>query len=104
MSEIKFTFDSDSWRKRPVSDQIIYLKKLCSSQNEALDIIQRERNDLAKDKITLEAQLQNSGSAVDINKTIMINSITEFNAEKQEYIKRIQQLQAILREHNISFD
>ena len=61
---------SAQFNERPVREQIDYLKKLVSSQNHALDLMQKERDALAQKLGVAEAQLQNADNAVAIQKKI----------------------------------
>jgi hypothetical protein len=70
-----------------------YLKRLCSALNHATDNIQKERND-ALDKLhEMQANLENADNNVSVQKDIVIRAITSHNAEKQELIKRLQELE-----------
>lgn len=97
MGEMRFSEEFDG---RKPTEQITYLKKLASSQNEALDLMQKERNDLANRVIALESQLVNAQNNVDINKQIMIKNLTDTNAEREARIREIQQLNNVIKEKN----
>lgn len=73
--------------------KIRYLKKLSSAMNHAADLIQRERDQLLKDIVVAVESVQNAENAVTIQKDIVVRSITSHNAEKQDLIKRIQELE-----------
>ena len=82
-----FEEDFDDARK------IRYLKKLSSAMNHAADVIQKERNALLLDlKAALKAA-EHADEAVTIQKDIVVKAITNYNAEKQDLIKRIQELE-----------
>jgi len=85
--------------ERPQKDQIEYLKKLCSSQNHALDLMQKERDALLVDKNTLTQQLANAQTAFDAQKEIVINLVTKSNEDKEQFAKRIQELEADGNKH-----
>tara|TARA_R110000868_G_scaffold115552_2_gene308565 strand:- start:165 stop:551 length:387 start_codon:yes stop_codon:yes gene_type:complete len=72
--------------------QTIYLKKLTSSLNHALDLIQRERNDLLAESVTMRKQLRSAESQSEIQKNIVIKIITDSNADHQRMSAQIQDL------------
>lgn len=78
--------------KRPASAQIDYLKRLAASQNNALDLMQKERNVLLVENQLLKEQLGNAEQAFQIQKAIVGNLITQNNAEKQTINDRIIEL------------
>lgn len=79
------------------TNKIIYLKKLCSALNHAADLIQKERNELSEKCKAMAKDLESSGKMVDIRKDTLVKAITDHNAEKQELIKRIQELEVELK-------
>ena len=80
--------------KRPQKEQIDYLKRLASSQNHALDLMQKERNDL-RDKLTVAlAQNANAQQAFDTQKMIVQELVTQSNAADQGTAQRIHELEA----------
>lgn len=79
--------------ERPLKDQIDYLQKLCASQNHALDLMQKERNDLAGKLQVAEAQLGNADQALAIQKKVVHDLITKTNADAQEVNQRIMELE-----------
>lgn len=88
---IKFGEEFEKWDDK---HKIEYLKKLASSMNEAADLMQRERNQLAIKLQTAKDQLKNMESNLDIQKSIVFKSITDTNQAKEDYISQIQLLQA----------
>lgn len=84
----------ERFSERPQKDQIDYLKKLCSSQNTALDLMQKERDALLKDKNLLTQQLANAETAFQAQKEIVFNLVTKSNEDKEQYANRIQELEA----------
>ena len=98
MTNIRF---SDEFHAKPPREQIIYLEKLASSQNEALDLMQKERNQLAVRVTTLEAQLKGAENNLMITKNIMQKNLTDTNTEREDRILRVQQLEKALKEKNV---
>lgn len=84
---------SEKFEERSQKDQIDYLKKLCSSQNHALDLMQKERDALLKDKSTLLQQLTNAETAFQTQKEIVTSLVTKSNEDKEQYANRIQELE-----------
>jgi len=76
--------------------QIDYLKKLASSQNHALDLMQKERNALLVERAVSTAQAESAQKALDIQKTITRNALTKQNEGDQQAAQRIQQLEGQL--------
>lgn len=81
--------------------QVNHLHKLASSLNHALDLMQNERNDLLRSVDYVKTQLGNCQKALDIQKGIVRNTLTDDNISKQEFIKEIQDLQKQVRDKNI---
>ena len=78
--------------------KVIRLIILHDATNLALEGLQKE-NELLRMEITiLNAKLVNAQQAVDINKTIVINALTEQNKIQIEYGKEIQLLKAKIKE------
>ena len=77
--------------------KIRYLKKFSSAMNHAADVIQKERDALLKEFAKQVKLVEHADEATSIQKSIVIKAITDFNAEKQELIKRIQELEGIVR-------
>lgn len=94
MSNIKFGRKFNGWDE---AQQLDYLKKLASSQNEALDQMQKERDSLLAKVMELESALLNAEQAMMIQKNINRASMLKQNEDGQEAGKRIQELQAMLR-------
>lgn len=78
--------------------QLEYLKKLAASQNEALDLMQKERNKLAVEVAKLKRQVKSAEDALYIQKNINRAAITKQNADVQEAGQCIQELKEKLRE------
>jgi hypothetical protein len=73
--------------------KIAYLKKLASSMNQAADLMQQERNELAEKLRIAKEQVVNANQNVLIQKSIVIKAITDNNAAKEDFIDRIQELE-----------
>ena len=86
---IKFGDEFEKWNDK---HKINYLKKLASSMNEAADLMQRERNQMAVKLQVAKDQLKNVEKNLEIQKAIVFKSITDTNQAKEEYINRIQML------------
>lgn len=89
---------NDSFHDRTSQEQISYLKNLASSQNQALDLMQNERNKLAERVIVLEAQLVNVDEKVSIQKKTLVDAITTNNENEQKLAIRIQELETISKQ------
>lgn len=70
----------------------IYLKKLTSSLNHALDLIQCERNALLSQAAVMRQQLENADRQVAIQKSIVEKTVTDANSDRQEMSLKIQDL------------
>lgn len=79
------------------AEQVKHLHKLASSLNEALDMMQNERNALQAKVAVVEAQLKSCEQNLEIQKTIVTNSITQDNAKNQAQIETIQELRIRVR-------
>lgn len=97
MSDIKFGNKFSNWS---TLEQIEYLKKLTSSQNQALDQMQQERDALLARGDVLKQDVANAQSALDIQKRINQVALTKQNEDAQHSGERIQELQARLRNGN----
>jgi predicted nucleic acid-binding Zn-ribbon protein len=86
-------FDEE-FHKRPVKDQLNYLKDLCSSQNHALDLMQKERNALRDQNNLLLEQASNAETAFYTQKEIVKNLINQSNEDAQGIAQRIHELEA----------
>jgi hypothetical protein len=76
-----------------VNKRVEFSEALASALNEALELMQNERNTLlVENKILLE-QLSEAETAVLNQRNNNINSITKANSTQQELIKRIRELE-----------
>ena len=73
--------------------KVVYLKKLSSSLNDALDKMQKERNEGLEIITKQQENLENIEKALEINKDIMRKNITDSNEQNSKHIKTIQELQ-----------
>lgn len=73
--------------------KVEYLEALASSLNDACDRMQQERNKLLTKVLELKSIAEVGDRAFQTQKNININAITGFNAEKQQLIKRIRELE-----------
>lgn len=83
----------DRFHERPLSKQIEYLKKLSASQNDALRIMQDERDAGIVIIKRMEQAVQNAQIAFDQQKTISTNMIGKANADNQVNGERIRVLE-----------
>lgn len=90
------TFDPEFDKRKP-ADQIGYLKKLASSQNEALDMMQKERDELVQKLKVAQTQAASAEQAYYTQKEIVANLITQSNAENQGIAERIHELESRVR-------
>ena len=84
---------SDEFDKRSFKEQIDYLKKLTASQNDALDKMQKERNEWREKAQKLEQAVKNAEDAFHIQKDIVKNLVTKSNEDKEQYAARIRELE-----------
>ena len=83
--------------------KIRYLKKLASALNHAADLVQKERNEAYIKVKEMEQLVENAEKRAEIQKQITHNALTNFNAEKQDLIRRIQELEVELKNIDIQF-
>ena len=84
----RLIFD-DKFAKRTQSEQLEYLQKLCAAQNQALEIMQKERDEWRDKALKLEQNVQNAETAFYAQKEIVTNLITQKNEEDQKIAQRI---------------
>lgn len=93
--QIKFHEDFD---QRPWEKQKEYLIGLASSLNHAAETAYNERDAILEQMNQVLELNKNAALKADQSQTLMVQSITESNTEKQELMKRIQELKAEIRE------
>ena len=86
-------FDGE-FNKRSQKDQIAYLKSLAASQNQALDLMQKERNEWRDKAHKLEEGVKNAEAALYTQKDIARNLIEQRNQEEQQTAVRIHELES----------
>jgi predicted nuclease of restriction endonuclease-like (RecB) superfamily len=79
-------------------ENLIYLKKLNNSTVEAVEGLQDKIGNLLSENILLKEKLINCQHALDINKEIMKNALTEQNAIKDSYSLEIRELKDKIKE------
>ena len=79
-------------------DKYNSLRRLHESQNEAVVNLQAKQIELLGEITLRDQKLINCQSALDINKTIMQNALTEQNRIQTEYGAEIQELKAKIKE------
>jgi len=98
MSESPPLSFGEKFKNWDTNQKLEYLKKLAASQNEALDGMQKERDRLLVEVSELKQLLANAEQAIYIQKNINRAAILKQNEDAQEAGKRIQELQARLRQ------
>ena len=88
---------SEEFEARSDRDKITYLKKLASSQNEALDLMQKDRDRIAGELTVMKALLSNAETALAIQRNIVQDSLTKSNEDSQETADRIHELETRVR-------
>ena len=86
------------FHERPHPEQIVYLREGWGSSNQALEQMQEERNALAGKVQFLEQSVANAEQALEIQKAITRNHLTQVNAERQQTAAEIKALQTQLAE------
>lgn len=88
----------EAFDKMSEEQQINYLKQLASSMNHAADLLQKERNELAQ-RLNVEQQKnENAQKAVDIQKRVSADNITQSNQQIQELAQQLVDAQQQNRE------
>lgn len=87
----------ERFKARPVAKQLEYLHKLVASQNDALDLMQKERNDWREKAWVLEQSVANAQKAFEIQKAIAANLITVSNETQQDAAASIHELEETVR-------
>lgn len=85
------------FKERPVAEQLEYLHKLAASQNNALDLMQKERNALRAQVVELQASLVNAEEAFQIQKNIVADLVTVSNETQQDAANSIHVLEDEVR-------
>lgn len=85
-------------------EKILYLHKLASSLNQALDLMQKERNALQVQLASASQRLTDAQTALDIQKGVVSTLIATDNGEKQGHIKEIQNLRARIKAQDIAIE
>ena len=88
----------ERFQDRSVNEQLKYLKKLCDSQNSALDQMQNERNALLVKNRQLEYSIEQAEKAFYIQKDVVKNLFNKTNADDQETHLRIRDLERKVEE------
>ena len=88
---------SEEFEARTNAEKIGYLKKLASSQNEALDLMQKDRDRIAGELATTKALLSNAETALAIQRNVVAGLVTKSNEDGQETANRIHELEDRVR-------
>ena len=91
---------SETFKKKPLIEQFNYMHKLASSNNHALDLMQKERDQAVKKQEEYKKLAENADIAVQQQKQIVIETLTIHAEKEQEMADRIKQLEAELQEFN----
>lgn len=73
--------------------KVEFTEALASSLNEALELMQNERNIAMEEVLKLQKFLEETNKVATILRETNINAITQFNKEKQDMIKTIRELE-----------
>ncbi len=84
------------------NQKILYLKKFSSSMNYAAYLIQQERNKLLTQLQVMQEQVKNADTNVAQVKESLVKVVTESNAEKQQFLSEISNLQREISSGNYS--
>lgn len=100
INKIKWGADDSltGWNTWDDKHKLEYSMELASAMNQAASIIQDERNELMTRIVRLEQSLANCEQGLTIQKTIVLNTITNSNAEKEVQAQRILELEKEVRE------
>lgn len=83
----------EKFQERPIKAQLEYMHKLCASQNDALDIMQKERNEWLEKAKELEFKVKNAENNFYAQKAIAETMITKANSDNQVNGERIRDLE-----------
>lgn len=95
----QITFGED-FEERTDQEKITYLKALASSMNHAADLMQKERNELAKELVKQKGLVVNAENSLSIQKQVVINQLLAGNQEVQKLSQQILGLQKQLKDAN----
>lgn len=79
-------------------EKVAFLKKFADSFNFALDLMQRERNDLAERNAHLEKQLESNRNTINTQRTMVKQSTDMVNDVKKVYQEKIGKLEQKVRD------
>jgi len=89
--------DKSEWNTWNIQHRLEYAMELASAMNQAAEAMQNERNEMAEKLKLMSLKCEHAQQALDIQKQIVFNNITESNEIKQNYITRIQSLENKIR-------
>jgi len=95
---------SEKFDEKPVPERIAYLKKVASAMNDAADIMQKERDELAQQLAEVKASLAHAETNLGIQKTLLMQTITEHNAERQVEAETIEKLRYRIKKQDEVID
>lgn len=98
--KVKMIAWGKDYRKWSTEKKLEYSEALASAMNEACDLIQQERNALIIRNRELEKVVGELSRAADDLRQANITNITQTNAEKQQLIGRIRELEAEIKQYN----
>ena len=91
----------DEYKSWSMKDQLSYAERVASSMNEAADLLQKERNELAKLLTEKEHKLVSSIKEINDLKRVVEQQITTSNEEKQELFVHIVKLQKTIKKQKL---
>ncbi len=89
----------DEFYKQPIENQMLYLKKLSNALNQALDMMQNERNDLLAERAKLIHELEVAEQSISVQKVIHQQLANEINSQNERFASERKQLQNKIREY-----
>jgi hypothetical protein len=72
-------------------------KRLYESLSDQVEVLEGRVKDMGAKAVIMKLNLENAQKAVDINKQMLRDSVTEYNQKEQEYIGLINKLKEKLR-------
>jgi predicted nucleic acid-binding Zn-ribbon protein len=85
--------ENSQWNKWTLQEKLEYAMELANCMNHAAAHLQEENIHLRRERDEVLAQVSNAEKALNIQKEIVFNNITETNEERQRFLKDIQDLQ-----------
>ena len=80
------------WSVWTTEQKLEFAMELASAMNQAADILQKERNEMLSQLNIAKQATENAQKALEIQKAIVMTTLTEDNEIKNRYIEDIQRL------------